>query len=155
VRRSKRTCNRRNTFGAGVLAVVLVALVALAGCGGDDSGGGKSSGRDGTSSGSGGSSTKVYGAGDSISVANGQTFVIALESNPTTGYAWTAAANPNATFVKSEMATSSTLVGAAGTQQLTFKATATGSSTLTLNYARSFEPGTPPAQTQTFPLTVK
>lgn len=139
-------------------AVVALAVAALTGCGGDDAAGGKSGGSSGggksDGSSSGGSAAKVYGPGDSISVANGQTFVIALESNPTTGYAWAAAANPNATFVKSEMATSSTVVGAAGTQQLTFEATATGASTLTLNYARSFEPGTPPVKTQTFPLTV-
>ena len=135
---------------AGALSVVVgLALVGLAGCGGGDSDGGTSGGK------ADGSAAKVYGPGDSISVAKGQTFVIALESNPTTGYVWTAAANPNATIVKSEMATSSTLVGAAGTQQLTFRAAAKGSSTLTLSYARSFEPGTPPAQNQTFPLTVK
>lgn len=131
-------------------AVVVVGLALLAGCGGDDSGSGKSGG-----SASAGGSTTVYGPGDSISVASGQTFVVALESNPTTGYEWTASANPNATFVKSEQVTSSTLAGAPGTQRLTFRATAAGSSTLTLGYARSFEPGVPPVQTEAFPLTVK
>ena len=52
------------------------------------------------------------------------------------------------------MVTSSTLVGAPGMQQLTFKATKSGSSTLVLNYARSFEPDNPPAQTESFPLKV-
>ena len=124
-----------------VAAALLIGLVGLAGCGGDDdsSTGGSSKGGSG-----GGSSAKVYEAGDSISVAEGQTFVIELESNPTTGYEWTAEKNANAEFVKSEMVTSSTLVGAPGMQQLTFKATKSGSSTLVLNYARSFEPDNPP-----------
>lgn len=132
------------------VAVLVVGLAVLTGCGGDDSGSGMGSG-----SGKSGGAAKVYGPGDSISVAEGETFVVALESNPTTGYEWTAAANPNATFVKSEMVTSSTLVGAPGTQQLTFRATAVGSSTLTLGYARSFEPGVPPVRNEAFPLTVK
>ena len=134
-----------------VAAALLIGLVGLAGCGGDDdsSTGGASKGGSG-----GGSSAKVYEAGDSISVAEGQTFVIELESNPTTGYEWTAEKNANAEFVKSEMVTSSTLVGAPGMQQLTFKATKSGSSTLVLNYARSFEPDNPPAQTESFPLKV-
>jgi len=132
-------------------AALLVALIGLAGCGGDDDSG-KSSG----GSGSGGSGTaKVYGPGDSISVADGQTFVIELESNPTTGYEWTAEDNANAEFVKSTMVTNSTLPGAPGMQRLTFTATKAGTSTLVLNYARSFEPNNPPAQTEKFPLTVK
>lgn len=139
-----------------VMSTVLVlALALLAGCGGGDSKGDTKSDSGGSAGGSAAGAGKVYGPGDTISVAEGQTFVIGLESNPTTGYEWTAAANPNATFVKSEMVTSSTLIGAPGTQRLTFRATASGASTLTLNYARSFEPGVPPAQTQTFALTVK
>jgi predicted secreted protein len=45
--------------------------------------------------------------------------------------------------------------GAGGTQMLTFEATAKGSTTLVLNYARSFEPDQPPAQTEKFPVTVR
>jgi predicted secreted protein len=54
----------------------------------------------------------------------------------------------------SRQVTQSTLPGAPGVQQLTFEATKAGSSTLVLDYARSFEPDQPPAQTESFPLTV-
>jgi predicted secreted protein len=83
--------------------------------------------------------------------------VIALEANPSTGYSWQAVANANAQFVSSKQVQgTSNAIGAPGTQQLTFKAVQTGSSTLTLNYLRPFDPPTtPPAKTQTFPVTVK
>jgi predicted secreted protein len=44
--------------------------------------------------------------------------------------------------------------GSPGTQQLTFRGTRAGTSTLELAYARSFEPGVPPAKTATFAVTV-
>jgi inhibitor of cysteine peptidase len=140
-----------------VAIAVLVLGALLAGCGGDDDGGGSGSGGGGGSSTKGGSSasTKVYGAGDSIRVSTGQTFVVELEANPTTGYSWASETNPNAELVKSTQVTNSTLPGAPGMQQLTFRATASGSSTLVLNYARPFEPDAPPAQTESFPLTVE
>jgi inhibitor of cysteine peptidase len=132
-----------------LVAVVGLGLV-VAGCGGDDAGGGKSSGGSREHS----AATPVFEAGDSITVQNGSTFVVELEANPTTGYAWTAEPNPDATFVSSEQVTSSTLPGAPGMQRLTFRATSTGSSTLVLGYARSFEL-VPPVETESFPLTVQ
>jgi inhibitor of cysteine peptidase len=132
-------------MGRGAVALAVVALIA--GCGGGDD----------SNSGGGGSSTpKVYEAGDSISVSNGDSFVIALEANPTTGYSWEAEPNTNVEFVKSKQVQgSSNAIGAGGTQQLTFKAVKTGSSTLTLNYLRPFEQGVPPVQTEDFDVTVK
>ena len=136
-------------MGRGVVALAVVALIA--GCGGGDD---SNSGGDG---GSGDSSTpKVYEAGDAISVSNGDSFVIALEANPTTGYSWEAEPNTNVEFVKSKQVQgTSNAMRAAGTQQLTFKAVKAGSSTLTLNYLRPFEQGVPPVQTEDFDVTVK
>lgn len=151
---SVRPMRTRRWILAAVAAAILVALVALTGCGGDDDSGKSSGGGSGGSGGSG--AAKVYGPGDAISVVEGQTFVIELEANPTTGYEWTAEANANAELVKSaQIADDTTMVGAPGMQQLTFRATKAGSSTLVLNYARSFEPNNPPAQTEKFPLTVE
>ena len=100
------------------------------------------------------SAVPVYHQGDDITVGQGDEFVIALSANPTTGYEWTAADNPDVTFVSSKQVTGSTLPGAPGTQELTFRAEHTGSSTLELDYARSFEPGVAPAKTAKFPVTV-
>jgi inhibitor of cysteine peptidase len=129
---------RPNRCSAAFVALALAAVtLALAGCSDDDS------------------TPAVYHEGDSISVANGDEFVVALESNPSTGYSWDAGDNPNVEFVSSrQVSGASDLPGAGGTQELTFKAEKKGSSTLELAYARSFEPGVPPAQTAEFPVNV-
>jgi inhibitor of cysteine peptidase len=100
-------------------------------------------------------SVPVYHEGDSISVDNGQEFVIALDANPSTGYTWDAGDNPNVTFVSSKQVSAKDAPpGASGTQQMTFKADKTGSSTLELAYARQFEGGIPPAKTVSFDVKV-
>jgi predicted secreted protein len=100
-------------------------------------------------------SIPVYTAGDSISVRDGARFVIALEANPSTGYAWTAAENDHVEQVSSKQVQGGSMPGAGGTQRITFEATATGSTTLELDYARSFEPDQPPAETERFSITVR
>jgi inhibitor of cysteine peptidase len=138
--------------GRGCAALVVV-LMLLAACGGSsDAKSGESSGSNPSNA----SKPKVYEAGDSITVENGDSFVIALEANPSTGYSWQASPNVNVQFVSSKQVQGkSNAIGAPGTQQLTFKAVQTGSSTLTLNYLRPFDPPTtPPAKTQPFPVTV-
>lgn len=95
--------------------------------------------------------------GGSVTTAVGDQFTVALPGNPSTGYTWTAVTDPRLTYVSTvNVSGSSTLPGAPVTQVLTFRAVATGTTTLTLNYARSFDPpGTPPAKTATFPVTVR
>lgn len=101
------------------------------------------------------STVTTYHEGDSISVDNGDTFVIALDANPSTGYTWDAGENPNVKFVSSKQVSKADAPpGASGTQELTFKAVKTGSSTLELAYARPFEGGVPPAETASFDVTV-
>jgi inhibitor of cysteine peptidase len=97
----------------------------------------------------------VYHQGDDISVAKGDEFVVALAANPSTGYSWTAADNPDVAFVSSRQVSGGSQPGAGGTQELTFRADGSGSSTLELDYARPFEPDAPPAKTARFPVTVK
>jgi inhibitor of cysteine peptidase len=97
----------------------------------------------------------VYHQGDDISVSEGDEFVVALPANPSTGYAWTAADNSDVAFVSSHQVAGGNQPGAPGTQELAFRADHSGESTLEFAYARSFEPGVPPAKTADFPVTVK
>ena len=98
----------------------------------------------------------MYHEGDSITVDNGDEFVIELEANPSTGYTWDAGKNANVKLESSkQVASPSAPPGASGTQQMTFKAYETGSSTLELAYARQFEPGVPEALTASFDVTVQ
>jgi len=97
----------------------------------------------------------VYREGDAVNVAKGDEFVIALAANPSTGYSWTAADSPYVQQVSSKQVQHSSLIGAPGTEEITFKAEKTGSITLELAYARSFEGGVPPAQTASFPVTIR
>ncbi|MFN8027604.1 MAG: protease inhibitor I42 family protein [Acidimicrobiia bacterium] len=103
-----------------------------------------------------GTSITVYTAGQSVEVDKGDKFVVALESNPTTGYSWQAEDNKLVEQQKSRfVAGDSKLAGAGGTQLITFLATKRGSTTLTLDYARSFEKDTPPAKTEDISVRVR
>jgi inhibitor of cysteine peptidase len=128
---------RRRAISA---AVVLALVTLLAACGSSD----------------GSSAAPVYHEGDSITVQNGRQFVVALTANPSTGYSWQAEKNDKVRYLGSkEVSAANQAIGAAGTQQLRFEATATGTTTLKLAYSRPFEKGVPPAQTASFDVTVK
>ena len=76
-----------------------------------------------------------------IRVKAGEEFVISLEANPTTGYSWVAASPASwleflgKTYVAGEPA----MLGSGGKEELRFKASAKGSTTITLGYGRSWE----------------
>lgn len=97
----------------------------------------------------------VYHQGDDITAKVGEQFVVSLPANPSTGYAWTAAHDPDVMFVSSHQVQGGDQPGAPGAQELAFQAAHSGSSTLHLAYARSFEPGVAPVKTATFPVTVR
>jgi inhibitor of cysteine peptidase len=96
----------------------------------------------------------LYHQGDAITVATGEEFIVAVPANPSPGYSWTASDDPDVTLVSSHQVAGGSQPGASGAQELVFRAERAGQSTLELAYARSFEPGVPPAKTATFPLTV-
>jgi inhibitor of cysteine peptidase len=96
--------------------------------------------------------------GETVKLKQGQTLKIKIDGNPTTGYSW------NLTDVDQEIlaplgepdyASSSTLVGAGGTYTFIFKAVAPGSTTLKLDYFRTFEKENPPADTFQLSVIVK
>jgi len=96
-------------------------------------------------------------ADKTVAVVPGQTLEVKLDGNPSTGYTWTVASAPE--FLKSEgeptfaSEAESGVVGAAGTQTLTFSVTAPGEGELSLSYLRPWETGTAPAET--FKVTVE
>lgn len=97
--------------------------------------------------------------GKTVTVAMDGTVIVALAANPSTGYSWAVVATEPAnlelegepTYVPPGSTTP--VVGAAGTEVFTFKATKTGSSKLSMAYTRSFETGVAPVET--FEVTVK
>jgi predicted secreted protein len=88
----------------------------------------------------------------------GQDFFIALRSNKTTGFAWTANVGDGkiAAYQGNVYQDSSTgHMGAGGQQIFIFHANRSGTTTIAFAYARSFEPNNPPAKTLTFTITVQ
>lgn len=87
----------------------------------------------------------------------GKTFAVTLTSNPSTGYSWGLAAEPDkklVTFVKSNYTHGkSNADGAGGTETWTFKAVAKGKTTITLEYLRSWEKKSA-IQTQTYDVVI-
>ena len=93
-----------------------------------------------------------------ISVAKGHDFLIALESNPTTGYSWTASvSNANVEDEGSAYQANKVaphVVGAGGQQIFSFEGSAAGTTTITFSYARPWEKGKSAAKTVVFHVTV-
>jgi len=82
--------------------------------------------------------------GSEISVKVGEQLVVELPSNPTTGFSWVVADAGPLTQVGEAAYESDAkpgVVGAGGTETLTFDAGEAGSGTLTLEYRRSWEAG--------------
>jgi inhibitor of cysteine peptidase len=95
-------------------------------------------------------------SGSSQTLSVGQELRVTLESNPTTGYRWALDGDVPPQFEQvgePTYTTTSTALGAGGTEVWTFKVKSAGEATLRLKYARSFEPtATPP---ETFEVTAK
>lgn len=85
----------------------------------------------------------------------GQTVVIQLPANPTTGYTWIVKGSvaPLIKSGKTEYVAKSSAIGAGGTQSLTFHAEETGTATITLDYRRPWE-NDPRARTFTVTVNV-
>jgi inhibitor of cysteine peptidase len=99
--------------------------------------------------------------GQAITLSPGQSLVVTLPANPTTGYSWTVTA-PGTPQLKQDGegvytpdAGAAGRVGAGGTTVFRFVAVEAGATTLVLAYARPFEPDQPPAKTFSVPVTVK
>jgi len=92
----------------------------------------------------------------------GQVLSISLESNPSTGYSWSATSSDQAVMMQmgepqmqEPTASSTPVVGAPGTATLYFQAIKAGTATVTLNYQRSWEQGVTPEKTIIITVEVK
>jgi inhibitor of cysteine peptidase len=90
----------------------------------------------------------------------GDTIVVTLPSNATTGYQWALAGISDKTVVAQEgksqyVLPESTLIGAGGQEIWTFKTLKRGTSTISLEYSQAWQGGTKGAWTFTASVTVK
>ena len=95
-------------------------------------------------------------SGSEFTVEVGDEFEVRLESNPTTGYGWVVAAQPEVVDLVSNdfQAPDTDLVGAAGIEVFVFEATATGAGELRLEYVRSFDDPPDPAEVVEYQLRI-
>jgi inhibitor of cysteine peptidase len=119
------------TVAIGLIVVAAIAMIiaSFAGRGGSDASGAAVT-------------LTAADQGRAISVSSGDEIAIRLASNPTTGYEWAVAAldEQRITYLASNYeAPGNGMVGQGGTQELRFRATGAGESTLTLKYWRSWE----------------
>jgi predicted secreted protein len=137
--------------------VLLLALIVLA-CGDDDDDGGADDNGGGAAA-----EVQVTDADDgaTVQVALNGTLIVALTSNPSTGFAWHVEdPSPAQLRLEGEPAyvppgsTTTPVVGAAGTEVFTFTAVEAGTAELVLVYERSFET-VPPERTYTLTVEVE
>jgi predicted secreted protein len=75
-----------------------------------------------------------------INLSVGQTYTVTLDSNPSTGYSWTATfAGQNIRLVNQEFTSTSTLLGASGKEAIEFEALAVGTTEVRFAYQRPWE----------------
>ena len=99
--------------------------------------------------------TKTYQVDDNeISARAGETFVVALEGNPTTGYQWELSeGDEQFRLVEKDYAQPGPAIGAATKERFVIKALKSGSAKLTFKYKRPWE--TEVLDTKTFQLNIK
>ena len=123
-----------------LILVAVVAICLLTGCVGE---------------------IKTYtDSGQTVDIGVNQEFVIALGSNPTTGYMWQESHDGNAVELvektyKPGKEAKQGLVGAGGVEYFRFKALKTGEAEITLVYKRPWEEPTPQDVTKVFTINIK
>jgi len=96
--------------------------------------------------------------GKDIDLPSGQTMVVKLASNPSTGYKWTVEGDPAPLKLEKQSyrkSTKSSAMGAPGVQIFQFRAGSSGIANLKLNYHRSWEYNQPPAKTFSLRVNVR
>jgi inhibitor of cysteine peptidase len=108
---------------------------------------------------SGPSVVNVSESGKQIELAPGDSLIVTLDSNPSTGFAWSLAGIGDETVVdemgNEYQGSDSGLMGAGGQEVWTFEALDKGTSTIEMQYSRSWETGVEPAGTFNVTVVVK
>jgi inhibitor of cysteine peptidase len=96
--------------------------------------------------------------GGVVKLARGGVLIVALASNPSTGFSWRLDERSSTGIQIIETryvppGSTGPILGAPGTEVMTFKASEEGTARLVLEYRRGFEPGLPAEQT--FRLTIE
>jgi len=97
-------------------------------------------------------------AGSQVELKAGQTLVISLEGNPTTGYTWEVAELDEQVLRQigqAEFKPESDAIGAGGVQTLRFETVNSGQTTLKLVYRRPWEEDVEPAETFSVQVVVR
>ncbi len=97
-------------------------------------------------------------AGKTVSLHKGDTLVVTLEGNPTTGYNWENTLADQSVLQQKgepEFVADSQALGAGGKISLAFEAVSAGQTDLTLVYHRSWEKGVEPLETYQVTVVVK
>ncbi len=104
------------------------------------------------------SEVNTYADSEVINANVNEEFVIALDSNPTTGYSWQESYNQS--FLKlvdkkyEQSPGSEGTVGSGGTEYFRFKALKAGETKITIGYSRPWE-SKPPAEMKVFTIKIK
>ena len=99
--------------------------------------------------------------GKDILIDRGDLLLVHLPSNRTTGYEWSAVSSKPGKLEElgkpalKQSKSSRDLVGAGGVETWTFRAAASGLTTLTFSYARPWEKGVSPIRVIAWPVTVR
>ncbi len=96
--------------------------------------------------------------GSQVELNAGQTLVVSLEGNPTTGYTWEAAELDEQVLRQvgeAEFKPDSDAIGAGGVQTLRFETVNTGQTTLKLVYRRPWEADEEPTETFSVQVVVR
>jgi inhibitor of cysteine peptidase len=145
-----------------IFILATVSTVALLGCSSDSSSDSTTS----TTAADSSSTTTEASSNDGpvvtepgpVSIEVGGRATLELAANPTTGYQWELAAEPDTSIVTivsdTYVAPDSTAMGAGGTQRMVVEGVAPGTASIELRYVRPWESDVEPAETASFQVTV-
>lgn len=136
----------KNYLGLAVVSVLAAAAIAGVAC--------TASADNGTPN-----AFSVNESGRQITLSPGDTLIVTLDSNPTTGFSWSIAGITDEAVVgevsNEYQGSDSGLMGAGGQEVWTFEATDKGTSTIEMEYSRPWETDVEPAETFTVTVIIK